>query len=205
MTRRSGNFGALLLALIAALLLSWVWQLNNAQPEVEYSRIRQLFMQEKVVSFTVQDNTLTLHLREEINGSEVVRYDLYDFNLFYDDMNELIEDQYARGVILSYNYQQDHSTDWLQLVLPWVLAAAMIGAMWYFMMGRGQMMGGGGDRMARFGAARVRTLSENDKRVTFDDVAGADEEKEELAEIVDFLKDPDKYVEIGARIPKGVL
>ena len=205
MTRRSGNFGALFLALIAALLLSWVWQLNNAQPEVEYSRIRQLFMQEKVVSFTVQDNALTLHLREEINGSEVVRYDLYDFNLFYDDMNELIEDQYARGVILSYNYQQDHSTDWLQLVLPWVLAAAMIGAMWYFMMGRGQMMGGGGDRMARFGAARVRTLSENDKRVTFDDVAGADEEKEELAEIVDFLKDPDKYVEIGARIPKGVL
>ena len=205
MTRRSSNFGVLFLALIAALLLSWVWQLNNAQPEVEYSRIRQLFMQEKVVSFTVQDNTLTLHLREEINGSEVVRYDLYDFNLFYDDMNPLIEEQYARGVIVSYNYQQDHSTDWLQLLLPWVLAALMIGAMWYFMTGRGQMMGGGVDRMARFGAARVRTLSENDKRVTFEDVAGADEEKEELAEIVDFLKDPDKYVEIGARIPKGVL
>ena len=205
MTRRSSNFGVLFLALIAALLLSWVWQLNNAQPEVEYSRIRQLFMQEKVVSFTVQDNTLTLHLREEINGSEVVRYDLYDFNLFYDDMNPLIEEQYARGVIVSYNYQQDHSTDWLQLLLPWLLAALMIGAMWYFMMGRGQMMGGGVDRMARFGAARVRTLSENDKRVTFEDVAGADEEKEELAEIVDFLKDPDKYVEIGARIPKGVL
>ena len=205
MTQRSNNFGALFLALLATLLLSWVWQLNNAKPEVEYSRIRQLFMQEKVVSFTVEDNTLTLRLREEINGSEVVRYDLYDFNLFYDDMNPLIEEQYAKGIILSYNYHQNHSADWLQMLLPWVLAAVMIAAMWYFMAGRGQMMGGGADRMARFGAARVRTLSENDKRVTFEDVAGADEEKEELAEIVDFLKDPEKYAEIGARIPKGVL
>ena len=205
MTRRGNNLGVLLLALGAALILSWVWQLNNAQPEVEYSRIRQLFKQEQVVSFTVDDNTLTLHLKEELNGSRVLRYNLYDFQLFYNDLNDLIEDQYARGIIQSYNYQQDHSTDWIQTLLPWILAAAMIGAMWYFMMGRGQMMGGGMDRMSRFGTARVRTLNENDKRITFEDVAGADEEKEELAEIVDFLKDPEKYVELGARIPKGVL
>ena len=205
MTRRGNNLGVLLLALGAALILSWVWQMNNAQPEVEYSRIRQLFKQEQVVSFTVDDNTLTLRLREELNGSKVLRYNLYDFQLFYNDLNDLIEDQYARGIIQSYNYQQDHSADWVQTLLPWILAAAMIGAMWYLMMGRGQMMGGGADRMSRFGTARVRTLNENDKRITFEDVAGADEEKEELAEIVDFLKDPEKYVELGARIPKGVL
>ncbi len=195
----------LLVALLAALLLSWVWQLNNAQPEVEYSRVRQLFMQEKVVSFTVEDNTLTLNLREEFNGSKVVHYDLYDFQLFYNDLNPLVEDQYTRGIIQSYNYHQDHSTDWIQTLLPWILAALMIGVMWYVMTGRGQMMGGGVDRMARFGMARTRTLTENDKHITFADVAGADEEKEELSEIVDFLKDPEKYVELGARIPKGVL
>ena len=195
----------LALALMAALILSWVWQLNNATPEVDYSRVRQLFMQEKVMKFDVQDHTLTMRLREEIEGSSIVTYDLYDFDLFYNDLHELIEEQYAKGIIQNYNYQQDHSTDWLQLLLPWILAALMIGGMWYFMAGRGQMMGGGVDRMARFGAARTRTLSENDKRVTFDDVAGADEEKEELSEIVDFLKDPEKYVELGARIPKGVL
>ncbi|MBQ6986723.1 MAG: ATP-dependent zinc metalloprotease FtsH [Oscillibacter sp.] len=195
----------MLVALLAALLLSWVWQLNNAQPEVEYSRVRQLFMQEKVVSFTVEDNTLTLNLREEYNGSKVVHYDLYDFQLFYNDLNPLVEDQYTRGIIQSYNYHQDHSTDWIQTLLPWILAALMIGVMWYVMAGRGQMMGGGVDRMARFGMARTRTLNENDKHITFADVAGADEEKEELSEIVDFLKDPEKYVELGARIPKGVL
>ncbi|MBQ9521040.1 MAG: ATP-dependent zinc metalloprotease FtsH [Oscillospiraceae bacterium] len=195
----------LLAALLATLLLSWVWQLNNTQPEIEYSRVRQLFMQEKVVSFVVEDNTLTLNLREELNGSKVVHYDLYDFQLFYNDLNPLVEEQYASGIIQSYNYHQDHSTDWIQLVAPWVLAALMIGVMWYMMSGRGQMMGGGVDRMTRFGMARTRTLSENDKRITFEDVAGADEEKEELSEIVDFLKDPEKYVQIGARIPKGVL
>ena len=205
MTRRGSNFGVLLVALLAALLLSWVWQMNNAQPEVEYSRVRQLFMQEKVVSFTVEDNTLTLNLREEFNGSKVVHYDLYDFQLFYNDLNPLVEDQYTRGIIQSYNYHQDHSTDWIQTLLPWILAALMIGVMWYVMAGRGQMMGGGVDRMTRFGMARTRTLNENDKHITFADVAGADEEKEELSEIVDFLKDPEKYVELGARIPKGVL
>jgi len=166
LTRRGSNFSVLLAALLATLLLSWVWQLNSAQPEVEYSRVRQLFMQEKVVSFTVEDNTLTLNLREELNGSKVVHYDLYDFQLFYNDLNPLVEDQYARGIIQSYNYHQDHSTDWLQLLVPWGLAALMIGVMWYVMSGRGQMMGGGVDRMARFGMARTRTLSENDKRIT---------------------------------------
>ena len=90
----------------------------------------------------------------------------------------------------------------MELLLPWLLAALVLGLLWYFLMARAQ---GGGDRMAKFGNARTRTLSEKDKKVTFDDVAGADEEKEELQEIVDFLKDPQKFTSLGARIPKGVL
>ena len=112
-----------------------------------------------------------------------------------------MEQQHDAGIITSYNYHQDHSVNWVETLLPWVLTAVLIGVMWYFTMGRMQGMGGG-ERMARFGMARTRTLTEGEKRVTFEDVAGADEEKEELREIVDFLRDPEKYVELG---PKGVL
>ena len=206
MPRQTNNWGALFLALMAVLCLSWIWQLNSKQPEVPYSRVRQLFVQEQVESFSVEDNTLILQLKNEVEESSnrVLRYELYDFDLFYDDLNALVEDQYNRGIILRYNYHQDHSTNWVELLLPWVLTAVLIGGLWYFMMGRGQMMGGG-DRMAHFGVARTRTLTEEDKHVTFEDVAGADEEKEELREIVDFLRTPEKYVELGARIPKGIL
>ena len=110
------------------------------------------------------------------------------------------------GILETYNSHQDHSLNWMEIALPVLFSGGLIVLLWYFLMGRTQMMGGGGmDRMARFGTARTRTLSENDKRVTFADVAGADEEKEELAEIVEFLREPDKFIKIGARIPKGVL
>ena len=84
------------------------------------------------------------------------------------------------------------------------MMALLFGAMWYFMTMRAQG-GMGPDRMAKFGTAQIRGLSEKDKQVTFDDVAGADEEKEELQEIVEFMKNPKKYIDLGARIPKGVL
>ena len=81
-----------------------------------------------------------------------------------------------------------------------------IGLFWYFFILRPQQMAGGGqDRMAKFGSARIRTLSESDRSIGFRSVAGADEEKEELSEIVDFLRDPETYSALGARIPKGVL
>jgi len=146
-------------------------------------------------------------LRGEPEGrNSPLRYELYDFDLFYDSLGELVEEQAAKGIITSYDYQQDHSTNWLEILLPGVLMAALVGGMWYFFMLRGQSGGGvGADRMARFGSARTRTLSEKDKRVHFEDVAGADEEKEELQEIVEFLRSPRKFIDLGARIPKGVL
>ena len=206
MTRknRGGNLSFLFLALVILLCVSWIWEMNSTTASVDYSQVRQLFYQEKVESFSVEDNTLTMRLREEVNGSTTLRYELYDFDLFYDDLNPLVEAQFDKGLIKSYNYHQDHSTNWLELLLPWVLTAVLLGAMWYFLIAR-QQGGMGPDRMARFGAARTRGLSEKDQHVTFQDVAGADEEKEELREVVEFMKDPQKYISLGARIPKGVL
>ncbi|MBR3561633.1 MAG: AAA family ATPase, partial [Oscillospiraceae bacterium] len=90
------------------------------------------------------------------------------------------------------------------MLLPYVVAIIGIFAIWYFLSMR-TAGGGGGNAMAKFGTAAVRSARDNKRPTTFDDVAGADEEKEELQEIVDFLREPQKFIDLGARIPKGVL
>ncbi len=207
MTRQSRfNMSYIFLGSIVLLCVTWVWRADTQVPELEYSQVRQLFLQEKVESFAIGTNkTLVMHLREEVQGSKTVRYRLYDFQLFYDDLNDLVQQQYSRGVIKAYDYPDPETINWLAEFLPWLLVLAAVGVVCYFTMVRSQGGMGGADRMARFGTAHTRTLSDKDKKVTFEDVAGADEEKEELQEIVEFLKDPDRYIDLGARIPKGVL
>ena len=173
------------------------------EPEISYAEVVQLFEQEKVKSFTVQDTTLTLKLRETVDGKTELRKELYDFDLFYDDLNDLVVEQKAAGILEDYNYSANHSPNYLAIALPYVIAVAGLFAIWYFFSMRAS--GGGNDRMAKFGNATFRHGSESARKTTFADVAGADEEKEELAEIVDFLRDPQRFVELGARIPKGVL
>ena len=173
------------------------------EPEISYAEVVQLFEQEKVKSFTVQDTTLTLKLREAVDGKTELQKELYDFDLFYDDLNDLVVEQKAAGILEDYNYSANHSPNYLAIALPYVIAVAGLFAIWYFFSMRAS--GGGNDRMAKFGNATFRHGSESARKTTFADVAGADEEKEELAEIVDFLRDPQRFVELGARIPKGVL
>ncbi len=202
---RNSSLSFLALGLVILLCLSWIWQLNGQGEQLNFSKVEQLFRQEKVESFVIRDNTLLMTLRGEPEGRNTLSYELYDFQLFYDSLAPLVEEQTAKGIITSYDYRQDHSTNWLEILLPWVLTAALLCGMWYFLLLRGQGGGMGADRMAKFGSARTRTLSEKDKKVSFADVAGAEEEKEELQEIVEFLRDPRRFISLGARIPKGVL
>ncbi len=192
------------LAVVMLLCGMYLWRSTSVAKPLEYSEVVRLFQQEKVESLDIFNNTLTLHLRTQINGSTTAVHELYDFELFYSDLNDLIQEQAAKGIITSYNYRADHSTNWLAILLPYVAAALLLGGMWYLMSLRSGGAGGA-DRMNRFSEARTHALSERDKSITFADVAGADEEKEELWEIVEFLKDPQKFTELGARIPKGVL
>lgn len=187
------------------LLLVGVFGYLNKEPEPEpsYAEIKALFEQEKVKSFTISDTTLKMELREEVDGKTTVTKDLYDFDLFYDDLNELVEKQKAEGILEDYDYGADHSPNYLTTFLPYVIAIVGMFAIWYFISVRS--VGGGGDRMAKFGMANFKSGRDSSRPTTFSDVAGAQEEKEELAEIVDFLKNPGKFIDLGARIPKGVL
>ena len=187
------------------LLLVGVFGYLNKEPEPEpsYAEIKALFEQEKVKSFTISDTTLKMELREEVDGKTTVTKDLYDFDLFYDDLNELVEKQKAEGILEDYDYGADHPPNYLTTFLPYVIAIVGMFAIWYFISVRS--VGGGGDRMAKFGMANFKSGRDSSRPTTFSDVAGAQEEKEELAEIVDFLKNPGKFIDLGARIPKGVL
>ena len=191
--------------LLALLVLVGIYGFMSkpTEPEPSYAEVRELFETEQVSAFTVTDTTLRMKLREPIDGKTELKKDLFSVTLFYDDLGELIEQQKADGIIEDYDFTADHSINYVAMFAPYVLAVLGIFAIWYFLSLRSA--GGGGDRMAKFGTASFKTGGDNKRPTTFSDVAGADEEKEELQEIVDFLKAPGKFIDLGARIPKGVL
>ena len=197
--RRKIGFGTILMVILAVCVVAYVVSTMRTAGDIPYSELRQYFLEEKVQEFSISDTRITAKLK----GGSTVTSDLYDFDLFYQDLNELVQKQYDSGIITAYNYHADHSTNWLQLLLPYVLA--FLG--FILLMNLMNRMAGGGagaqDKLSRFGEAKVSTPGE--KKVTFQDVAGADEEKEELREIVEFLREPQKYLDLGAHIPKGVL
>ena len=167
--------------------------------------MRELFEQEKVKYFSVEDNVLTLTLRGEGEDTSTLKYHLADFNVFYNDLHELIDSQRQAGIIQDYDYPAGWAEPWWFVYVPYLVILLGFGILMYTMYLRQNTGGGGGGGPSRFGHARTRTLADQGKKVTFNDVAGADEEKEELEEIVEFLRDPQKFTALGARIPKGVL
>ncbi|MDR3210114.1 MAG: ATP-dependent zinc metalloprotease FtsH, partial [Oscillospiraceae bacterium] len=174
---------------------------------VQYSTVRRYFTDEKVDSFVLKDHTLTLQLKapdENLNpATDLVRHELYSVDLFYMDLHDYIDESMERDPDFFYNYEAAWQAPWWFSIFPYLLVLVVFFLVWNVMMSRS---GVGGDKNAmRFGRARTRLAGEEKKKVTFADVAGADEEKEELREIVDFLKGPQKYIALGARIPKGVL
>ena len=198
--------GLLLMICVLALVFfaTSIFRTTTHQTNYTYADIRVLLEEEKVDKVLVDDDSVTLTLKQPQNGSQVVTYPIYSFQLFYDDFNDLIVQQLHDGIISDYDYPDSPSPAWLSTILTWVVVLVVMALLWYFLFLR-RSQGGGGPSAAQFGKARARTLAESGRTVTFADVAGADEEKEELAEVVDFLRQPAQYTQLGARIPKGVL
>ena len=171
-----------------------------------YGQVRTLFEQERVQSFTLEGNNLTLEVRGEGDATSTLHYEVANLYIFYNDLHELIDQQRASGVLLDCDYKPGIESAWWFGLLPYLIIILAVGAFWYMMyLRQANANSGGGPGPSRFGHARTRTLADQGKKVTFNDVAGADEEKEELQEIVEFLRDPQKFIALGARIPKGVL
>ncbi len=186
---------------LGIVLALWLMFSNLNRPdEVPYSKLVELFTTEQVKSFEVDKNNRVIIVTKE---EETLSYQLRDFGVFYNDFRDLILEQYEQGIIEEYQYEPLATTPWWARILPTVAVLILMVVIWFYMMN--QATGGKGSKIASFGKAHAKLGVDEKHRVTFADVAGADEEKEELTEIVDFLRSPSKYTKLGAKIPHGVL
>lgn len=194
------GFGLYLIILVFLLAgVSYVISQTQQTEPITYSDVFTYFTEGKVDQYKVDDTVLTMHLRDE---NRVVTYDLGGSrDIWWAQLGETIDQQMKDGTLKEVDYVTTTIPWWAQF-LPYIILIVLLGAFWYFMMNK---QSGGGAGPMQFGKARARLAQDDKRKVTFNDVAGADEEKAELQEIVEFLKNPQKFVQIGARIPKGVL
>ena len=195
--------------LMLVLLLASVYTMLNTgstEGKLEYSEVLSLFREEKVESFSLDMDSgeLVMKLREkDADGQDLYAVEIANFSAFYNDLNGEIQRQLEEGILTRYDYiPAEEPSIWLSF-LPYAFMLLIFGGFWFSMMKRAQ--GGDMGGVARFSKARTRLGSEEKTRKTFADVAGADEEKEELMEVVDFLRNPQAYTDMGAHIPRGVL
>ncbi|MBR2338163.1 MAG: ATP-dependent zinc metalloprotease FtsH, partial [Clostridia bacterium] len=215
METRNNDYGKLfrnlgLIIGLPLLILLTVWLFfagGQSEDKRTYSDYIDLFKEEKVEDFDLDIRTGALSItlkpefREDVNkdgkidDKDVLTYALPDVGLFIEDVRDYLP--------ADYDYTRSTSIPWVNL-LPSLLMVAFIVFMWVMMRRSLSAMDGGG-KMMGFGKAHIKHPNEDKRKTTFEDVAGADEEKEELQEIVEFLRSPKKFKELGARVPKGVL
>ncbi len=209
--KKNNGWGIFWLFLIGAVIITAVSLGTGSNvKQIDYSDVREYFRNEQVVEFTVDDDNV---LMIKLVGGETVMHRLRDISIFYYDLSELIEEQAAAGIIKNYDYEASAVTPaWVRFLPILIVILLFVVLWWLFLVKAGKNaasggggMGGIGARINSFSKSRAKLGIDEKNKVLFSDVAGADEEKEELQEVVEFLKNPKKFISLGARIPKGVL
>ena len=191
----------LYVAIVALLLWLVLGVFNLSGHDVTESQLMELFRKEQVHSFVVKDGSITLQLHEPYEGKTRLTTELADVDAFRQELSELLREQTESGVLEKYDFHPEGKRSAFELVVPLLIVGLVLLLLWAVLMGRMNSH----NPMSNFGKARTVLGVPDGAKVTFQDVAGADEEKEELQEVVDFLRDPEKYKKIGARIPHGML
>ena len=202
--KRFKGIGIYAALLLGVLLFTVVLLHGVSDDDIKYSQVLDYFKNNQVESFTIENSVLEIVLVEgvDFNGNQKFSTPLYSTMLFLENAGEYIDQNRESGVLKEYDIPQVKDNSIWGSVILYILLGASVLFLMFFMMR--QMQGGGGRPMS-FSKSRLRTSDSFKKKVTFADVAGAEEEKEELSEIVEFLKNPEKYSKMGAHIPKGVL
>ena len=180
---------------------------NRPQETHKYSEIIGYFHNQKVTAYTLDLGTGDMSITLNDDKKTKISYTVPSVQLFVLDIKDDVA-QYNKqhpDSTMDYDWKKPAETSWITSWLPTLLLLAVMIFFWWFFIKRiNSSMGDAGKQM-NFGKAKIKQMSDEKRKTTFADVAGADEEKEELREIVEFLKNPKKYNELGARIPKGVL
>ena len=189
-------------AAVLILLFSWMMGLfGDGTDGLVYSEVVNLFHQEQVKSFQVEDGKIYLQLHEPYKNKTKLVATLGDQEQFRQELSGLLLEQSQSGVLESYHFTPSDAVSPYSYILPIIIAGVILIFVWMILAGRANS----NNPMANFGKARAINGQNTDKKITFADVQGVDEEKEELQEVVDFLRNPEKFINIGARIPHGIL